>query len=243
MPITVRVSPNPPSKKAQGGKRIAGEPKPKAGPAALKGLEASLSKFHSQSDHDLAAFIEPHPDKKDNQTHRLNEEQREARLVLMHRMLLRKVPPEEARSILGISIAMYYILKDQLDARMRLDVSKVDVPYLIGDTLAFYDEVRSMSLTMASSSKVSASVKVAAMHVALRAEQEKNQFLTSCGVYSPVVVEHIVRSMVSTGNFNLVDGQSERLVEAEEVNAELAIRLKQFAAERTVLSAVGVTGG
>lgn len=205
------------------------------GAKEIKSLESSLEKFHHQSDDDLTKFIEPHPGKEDNLTHRLDEEQKEARLVLMHRMLIRKVSTEEIRKTLKVGVAMYYKLKDQLDSRMRLDVSKIDVPYLIGDTLAFYDEIRSMALTMSSSSAIKdPRVKVSAMSVALKAEGDKNTFLTACGVYSAPVVEHIVRGMVSTGNFSVIDGQASRIVEAEEINFEMAMRLRQFAKQRSI---------
>lgn len=237
MAITIKKSP-PTIKK---GKATSKPTTPKAQAAKdkkaakeVKSLESSLEKYHHQSDEELSKFIEPHPDNADKLTHRLDDEQKEARLVLMHRMLIRKVSAEDIRKALNVGVAMYYKLKSDLDARMRLDVSKVDVPYLIGDSLAFYDEVRSMALTMSSSSAIKdPRVKVSAMQVALRAEQDKNQFLTACGVYSAPVVEYIVRGMVSTGNFSVVDGQSERVVEAEEINFEMAMRLKQFAKQRS----------
>ena len=109
--------------------------------------EVTLEKYQAQSEQELIEFIEPAPERADRATHRLNAEQLDARLVLMQRMLMRKVSPEEIRKVLGISVPMFYKLKATLDVRMRLDVSKVDVPYLIGDTLALYDEVRSMALT------------------------------------------------------------------------------------------------
>lgn len=148
-------------------------------------------------------------------------------------MMIRKMPPQEIAKQLGVSIAMYYKLRDQLHSRMRLDVNKVDVPYLIGDSLAFYDEVRSMALTVASSSTVkSVQTKVSAMAIALRAEADKNDFLTKCGVYSAPVVEHIVRGMVSTGNYSIVDGESQRVTEAHEINTSLASHLKTMIARR-----------
>jgi len=200
-------------------------------------LEQSLSKYHDHTDKELEKFIEPKPERAQNLSHRLDLEQQEARIVLMHRMLIRKVSPEEIRKILNIGVAMYYRIKNLLDARMRLDVSKVDVPYLIGDSLAFYDEVRSMALTMSSSSGITdPRVKVGAMSLALKAESDKNAFLASCGVYSAPVVEHIVRGMVSTGNFNMVDGASARVVEAEEITFDMALRLKQFARLRALES-------
>lgn len=235
MAVTIR-KPNMKLKKGTAAAKAKSKPAQAAKEkAALKSMEDSLSKFHHKSDDELSEFIEPHPDRADNYSHRLDEEQREARLVLIHRMMIRKVSPEEIRNALQISSAMYYKLKEQLESRMRLDVSKVDVPYLIGDSIAFYDEVRSMALTMSSSSAIKdPKVKVAAMAVALRAEDDKNKFLTSCGVYSAPVVEHIVRGMVSTGQFNVKDGQSERVIEAEEINFEMAHRLKKFAQQRAI---------
>lgn len=202
-------------------------------PKDPKALEESLHKYHSKTDEDLAKFIEPLPENVNKSNHRLDREQLEARLVFMHRMLIRKVAPEEIRKALNIGVTMYYKLKEELGVRMRLDVAKVDVPYLIGDTLAFYDEVRSMALTMSSSSNVKdPRVKLAAMTVALKAEENKNEFLESCGVYSVPVVEHIIRGMVSTGNFTVIDGKAERIVDAGEVNTELFLRLKQYAKDK-----------
>lgn len=203
----------------------------------IKSLDDTLAQFHTKKDEELAEMMKAKPEFAEKATHRLDEEQREARLVLMHRMMIRKIPVEEIRKQLGISISMYYKLRDGLQERMRLDVNKVDVPYLIGDTMAFYDEVRSMALTISSSAAVgSHHVKLAAMNVALKAEQDKNNFLTQCGVYSAPVVEHIVRGMVSTGNFTTVDGRAQRVIDAEEVNLELVSRLKSFAQGRGNLS-------
>lgn len=232
MAVTIRRA-NLKLRQGSGGKRKGRKTPAEVAKEKMISMEESLSNFHHKTDDELAEFIEPLPGKENNATHRLNEEQREARLVLIHRMMIRKVSPEEIRNILGISMAMYYKLKNVLDTRMRLDTSKVDVPYLIGDTLAFYDEVRSMALTMSSSAAIkSPNVKISAMQVALRAEQDKNEFLASCGVYSAPVVEHIVRGMVSTGNFNVVDGQTMKALEAQEINVEMASRLRQFVQQR-----------
>lgn len=205
----------------------------------LHSMESTLEKFHSQSDTDLLSAIQPTSENEAKGTHRLEDDQKEARLVLLHRMMIRKVPPAEIAKQLGVSVAMYYKLRDQLQTRMRLDVNKVDVPYLIGDSLAFYDEVRSMALTMSSSASIkSAQVKVSAMAIALRAEADKNDFLVKCGVYSAPVVEHIVRGMVSTGNYSIVDGESQRVTEAHEINTSLASHLKTMIARRLLNSGI-----
>jgi hypothetical protein len=218
-------------KKPVTAKKLRTRKQPATAPRAKnpKGLEESLIKYHDKTDSELADLIVPHADRAANITHRLDLEQQEARLVLLHRMLIRKVPPAEIRAAMNVGPAMYFQLKTLLEKRLRLDVSKVDVPYLIGDSLAFYDEVRSMALTMASSAAIKdPRVKVSSMALALKAELDKNAFLTSCGVYSAPVVEHIVRGMVGTGNFSTYEGQA-RTVEAEEVSFELALRLKNYA--------------
>lgn len=206
--------------------------------ARLKGMDQALAQFSATPDSELSEYIKPETEKAGQHSYRLNEDQREARLVMIHRMLIRKIPTEEIVKQLGVSHTMYYKLRDQLKERMRLDVAKVDVPYLIGDSLSFYDEIRSMALTISSSGVVKdPRVKLSAMGVALKAEEDKNKFLTACGVYSEPVVEHIVRGMVSTGNFSTVDGQSQRVIDAEEINIELAMRLKEFASARRALPA------
>jgi hypothetical protein len=203
--------------------------------------KVTLDKYQAQSEQELIEFIEPAPERADRATHRLNAEQLDARLVLMHRMLMRKVSPEEIRKVLGISVPMFYKLKATLGVRMRLDVSKVDVPYLIGDTLALYDEVRSIALTISTDVK-DPKVKLSAMAVALKAESDKNSFLSNSGVYSAQVVEQIVRGIISIGNFTVIDGNAERMIDAGEVNTELFIRLKQFAKDRAALTTSDILG-
>lgn len=239
MTITInrRRKTKPKKKKVDGRK---GRKIPKRPGKVLHSLEDTLKTHHEKTDHDLQEFIEPHPERANNKTHKLTLEQREARLVLLHRMIIRKVPPEEIRGILNISYVFYQNLKKELDQRMRLDVTKMDVPYLIGDSMAFFDEVRSMALTMASSSAVkSPNTKIAAMQAALRAENDKNEFLTKVGVYSAPVVEHIVKTIITSGQFTTVEGQVERAVDAESINQELALRLKAMAQS----SATNFTGG
>lgn len=204
--------------------------------ATLTGLDEVLGKFHEQTDTELGEFIQPSAENAKKASHRLTHEQREARYVLLHRMIIRKVPVDEICRVLKISIAMYYRLKTTLDERMRLDVSKIDVPYMIGDSLAFYDEVRAMALTISSSASIKDQrIKLSAMTVALRAEEDKNEFLTACGVYSSPVIEQIIRGMLTLSSIpRIADGHLEKTVEAEEVNFELAKILRQHAAQRAL---------
>jgi len=51
-------------------------------------IKAALEKYHSKTDEELETFIEPIPERVSNANHRLDTEQQEARLVLLHRMLI-----------------------------------------------------------------------------------------------------------------------------------------------------------
>lgn len=169
-------------------------------------LMAQIKEKQSKSDDELFQEIQVRPENEHKKTHRLDREQQDARLVLMHRLLIRKVSHTDIMAQLGLSEEMFYYLKPKLDASMRLDVSKLDVPYMIGDSLALYDEVRSMALIISSKPKLDERVKLAAMNVVLKAEQDKNAFLTQCGVYAPQIVEHLIRGMINSGTPSMLSG-------------------------------------
>ena len=194
---------------------------PKAIKQALE-LESSLKEHHHKSDDELMAGFEMSPENELKRCYKINKEQRDMRLVLMHRLLIRKVSPQDIQRQLGVSVELYYFLRRKLDSKMRLDVTKLDGPYLIGDSLALYDEVRSMALTMSSSANISdPRVKLAAMTVALKAESDKNDFLVQCGVYAPQVVEHIIRGMLTSGSLITISGDNPRSKNVEQMVGEL----------------------
>ena len=186
-------------------------------------LQAMIEAKHQNTDDELFEKIKVKPENVDKKTHLLDKEQQEARMVLMHRLLIRKVAPAEIQKQLGVTPEMYYYLRPKLDAAMRLDISKLDVPYMIGDTLALYDEIRSMALMMASSTTTKDSrVKLQALGIALKSESDKNGFLVSCGVYAPQIVEHLIRGMVSTGATLLLSGETrDRTKSVEDMVGEL----------------------
>lgn len=175
--------------------------------AKIEKVVKVLEAHHQKSDSELMQEIQIKPENQHKVTHQLDKEQQDARLVLMHRLLIRKVSPSDIQKQLGITQEMYYYLRPKLDALMRLDISKLDVPYMIGDSLALYDEVRSMALLIASSSQVKdTKTKLQAMNVVLKAESDKNAFLTQCGVYAPQIIEHLIHGMVSSGATLMLSG-------------------------------------
>lgn len=245
------LNPNPSPKGEDGGsktttprkkrpfaqKNIPGIPKP-PNEKQIKNVEKlikSIEAHHEKTDDELLEAIKVKPENEHKVSHQLDREQQEARLVLMHRLLIRKVSPQDIQKQLDISQEMYYYLRPKLDAMMRLDISKLDVPYMIGDSLALYDEVRSMALMMASSAQVKDSrTKLQAMQVVLRAEADKNAFLTQCGVYAPQIIEHLIHGMVTSGVTVALSGQSKeetRRVEdmVEDLLKTLAVGSSQIA--------------
>lgn len=200
----------------------------------MEKLFDDVEKNHAKTDEELMAEFAADPDAAEKKTHRLTKEQMDMRLVLMHRLVIRKVSPKDIRAQIGVSEPMYYYLRKQLDSMMRLDVSKLDVPYMIGDSLALYDEVRSMALVMCSSQAISdPRIKLAAMTVALRAEQDKNAFLTSCGVYAPAIVDQLVHGMIAHGRTLMLSGQQASTRTVEEMTSDL---LSALASELPVQS-------
>lgn len=168
-----------------------------------------MEAHHEQTDDQLLEKIKVKPENEHKLSHQLDKEQLDARLVLMHRLLIRKVSPTDIQKQLNISQEMYYYLRPKLDQMMRLDVAKLDVPYMIGDSLALYDEIRAMALMIASSGQVKdQKTKLQAMQVVLKAESDKNAFLTQCGVYAPQIIEHLIHGMVNSGATLLLSGPS-----------------------------------
>lgn len=109
--------------------------------------------------------------------------QREYRLKLLHRMLLRNVPLDKIADELNLSISQVRRDRAQLYTRMRDEASHLDINHLVGDSVGFYNEVMSMALRTASASKVPANLKLAAMRTSLSARNDMHRFLQAAGVY------------------------------------------------------------
>jgi hypothetical protein len=182
-----------------------------------------VQRFHAMSDDELLDGIKVKPEREERLTYKLDSEQLDMRLALLHRLLIRKVNPADIRKQLGLEQKMYEYLRRKLDDKMRLDITRLDVPYMIGDSLSLYEEVRSMALTVSSSNTVKdARIKLAAMTIALKAESDKNNFLARCGVYGPEVVQYLVKGMIATGTVVEMSGPSTaRTKDVDEMVGEL----------------------
>jgi len=109
--------------------------------------------------------------------------EREYRLQLLHRMLMRRVPLDEIARELDVSVQT--ILKDrqELYHRLRDEAKKLDINHLVGDTVGFYTEVQGMALRAASNAKSPLNLRLAALRTALSSKNDMHRFLAAAGVY------------------------------------------------------------
>jgi Trp operon repressor len=136
---------------------------------------------------------------------RLSKEEREARLVLVQRLLFRNIPKKEIAKQLGVTPRHLSRMIKELETHTVNEVQKMDFSQFVGNTLTFYDEIRGMALIMASDKGATKKEKLQSMQVALKAESEKHNFFSLCGVYkSPHAIEE-ARKMIAPEN--TVDGK------------------------------------
>jgi hypothetical protein len=111
---------------------------------------------------------------------------REYRLGLLARMLMRNVPLDQIARQLQVSISTVEKDRAELRARFREQAKGLDINELVGQQSAFYDEVRAMSMRIASSGGDQAApvpMKLAAMRTALASEADRTRFLNTAGVF------------------------------------------------------------
>lgn len=108
--------------------------------------------------------------------------QKEYILRTLHRLLLRRVPTDQIAQMFNVSVHTIYNWIDELRARMKAEATTMSITQVAGDTLSFYNEIRSTGLTTASTAQ-DIKHKIKGMEVALKAEQDKHKFLQVAGFY------------------------------------------------------------
>lgn len=117
---------------------------------------------------------------------RSSEYEREYRMQLLHRLLMRNLPLDEIAASLGVSVST--VLRDRMELTERLrKVSKsLDVDSLIGNSKGFYEEVQAMAMRAASSSTIPMPMRLAAMRTALASHNDMHRFFQASGVYDVI---------------------------------------------------------
>lgn len=140
-----------------------------------------IERFMKMNDEELSEHL---PDStRYDPSHRLSDSERHSRLVMMHRLLLRRIPMREIANQLGVSERMGYILKNELREYAIREMSLVKWEGFIAETLMFYEEMRASALLISSSTGATPSHKVQAILAALASERNKHEFMTRLGVF------------------------------------------------------------
>ena len=114
---------------------------------------------------------------------RASEYEKEYRLGLLHRLLMRRIPMDEIASQLGISIAQVYRDREELKRRLREEARGLNIEEMIGDSKGYYEEVSAMSMRAASNANLPMPMRLAAMRTALAAKNDQHRFFQTAGVY------------------------------------------------------------
>lgn len=100
------------------------------------------------------------------------------------RLTLRGVPKQTIAEHLGITLRQVYEDMSEINREMREEIQNFDYPIYIGHSVAFYDEARNIALRLATdTNEKSNSTKMAALRVALQAEDSKHDFLSKVGLF------------------------------------------------------------
>jgi hypothetical protein len=109
--------------------------------------------------------------------------EREYRLTLLHRMLMRRVPLDEIAKELDVSVSTIKNDRTELYHRLRKEAKSLDINKIVGDTLGFYAEVRGMSMRTASVAKLPMNIRLGALRTALSSKNDEHRFLHASGVF------------------------------------------------------------
>lgn len=139
------------------------------------------------------AYPEPAPDPKATPADRLRklkrahpEYYRLYRQKLVHRMILRGIPMDVVAGQLQVSLDAIRNDYKHLKKRLRHEASNMDANTIIGDTRAFYAEVRANAMRNAVNPQLTANEQARQFMVALKAQEDEHRFLVTCGFWRSV---------------------------------------------------------
>jgi transposase len=108
---------------------------------------------------------------------------REERLRQLHKMLMRDIPLSAIAKQFDVSVHTVMRDRKELYSRLRDQASDINLNELVGGTMGFYNEIQSMALRTASSTKTPMAVRMAALRTALSAKNDNHRFLQAAGVF------------------------------------------------------------
>jgi hypothetical protein len=109
--------------------------------------------------------------------------EREYRLKLIHRLLMRQIPIDQIAEQLDVSINTVKRDRSELYRRLKQAAKKLDINLLVGDSIGFYKEISAMAMRIASNRKVPVNQKLQALRTAAGGRNDMHRFLSTVGVY------------------------------------------------------------
>lgn len=117
---------------------------------------------------------------------RSSQYEREYRLKLVHRMIMRGVPLDEVANQLDVSVRTIQRDRIELYSRLREAAEKFDLNHFLGDMMGFYGEASAMAMRAASNSKTPINHRLAAIRTASGARRDMTRMLDNAGVFDVV---------------------------------------------------------
>lgn len=114
---------------------------------------------------------------------RSSEYEREYRLQLLHRLLLRRIPLDEIAQQLQVSVSQIMRDRKELMERLREEARALDIDLIVGNAKGFYEEIAAMAARAASNSRTPIPMRLAAMRTSLAAQNDMHRFFQAAGVY------------------------------------------------------------
>ncbi len=112
---------------------------------------------------------------------------REYRLSLLHRALMRNVPLDQIAKQFGVSISTIEKDRVELKKRLREVAREMNIEEMVGGQTALYNEISGMAMRIAGKNAGEGATPVpmqlAAMRTALAANADMNRFYNTAGVY------------------------------------------------------------
>lgn len=140
--------------------------------------------------------------------------EREYRLQLLHRMLMRRVPLDEIARELDVSVTTVKNDRLELFQRLKEEAKKLDINLIIGDTMGFFAEVQGLALRTASIKQVPMNLRLAAMRTALSSRNDQNKFLQAAGVFD--VLRYRMTEQDSSADLDKLMTLTEKILSGED---------------------------
>jgi len=137
---------------------------------------------------------------------KISKEELEVRRGKVQKLVMRGVHKAEIAEYLGIHLKTVYADMAALKKQIRKNVMQMDMPLFVGETMSFYDEVKQISLRMATDpNEKDKKIKMAALREAVNAEDSKHRFLALSGMYKAIQPDKVYQGISQGDELSMSD--------------------------------------